>query len=150
MNWCDFLSFNPFLTSSIASWLLAQTAKVILYAIINNKVDIKRFWGDGGMPSGHAATVSSLALISGLIKGFGSFEFSIAFILAVIVCHDAVGVRRETEKQAHLLKKILMSFDISSFPKVSLREFVGHTPVQVLVGVLIGMASAVLIYTFML
>ena len=147
------LTINPFLATGITAWMLAQVAKAIIYAIVNKNFDIKRLFGDGGMPSSHSATVTSLAVITGLVKGFGSFEFAAAFILAAIVCHDATGVRREAGRHAVLLNEIIKSFDIISskkFPKTNLNEFIGHTPVQVVVGMLIGVADAVLMYNVLM
>lgn len=151
MNWIIDLFENRFIITAIAAWLCAQITKTILYTIINKKFDIWRLFGDGGMPSGHAATVSSLATASGITYGIGSFEFAICLILAIIVCHDAMGVRLETGKQAKVLNEIVKSFDILStdeLPEVKLKEFVGHTPVQVFFGIILGIMVAFLIYAF--
>lgn len=147
-NIIDLLT-NPFLLTSLSSWAVAQVAKVIINWILTKKLDWERLFGDGGMPSGHSATVSSLALFTGLSLGFGSFEFAAAAILAVIVCHDAMGVRRETGKQAVLLNEMIKVFDTlasSQLPEVKLKEFVGHTPVQVTAGILIGLCNAGVMY----
>jgi acid phosphatase family membrane protein YuiD len=117
--------------------------KVIIYAIINKTWDWSRLFGDGGMPSGHSATVSSLATIAALTYGFGSFEFAITGILAIIVCHDAMGVRLEAGKHAKLLNILVDSFEKFSkneLPEVVLKEFVGHTPLQVTTGIVLGIA----------
>lgn len=151
MDWIVDALTNPFLLTSLSSWAIAQVAKVIINAIINKKLDWERLFGDGGMPSGHSATVSSLALITGLVQGFGSFEFAVAGILAVIVCHDAMGVRLETGKQAVVINELLKVFDTLSskeLPEVKLKEFVGHSPVQVIAGVLIGLCNAGVMYYF--
>lgn len=140
---------NPYIVTGLSSWLLAQIFKLIIHTVINKKFDIKRLFGDGGMPSGHSALVTSLALICGLIHGLASFEFAVSFILAIIVCHDATGVRRETGKQAVLLNEIVETFEVLSpgkLPEVRLKEFVGHTPVQVGAGILLGLANATVIY----
>ena len=92
---------NPFLMTGVAAWFLAQVIKTVLHAIINRKLDMTRLFGDGGMPSGHSATVTSMATIIGLVYGFGSVAFAISGILAIIVCHDATGVRLETQKQGY-------------------------------------------------
>lgn len=140
---------NPFLITAVSSWLIAQVIKTILYAIANKKLDITRLFGDGGMPSGHSATVTSLAVICGLVYGTGSFEFALSSILAIIVCHDATGVRQETGKQALVIKELLRAFEELSeekLPEVKLKEFVGHTPIQVLAGILLGIANAFLMH----
>ena len=83
MDWLKDFFTNPFLLTSLSSWFVAQVIKTIIHLIIYKKLDIERLYGDGGMPSGHSATVSSLATICGLSFGFGSVEFAIAGILAV-------------------------------------------------------------------
>ena len=145
MNWLIDLFTNPFLITSVSSWFIAQLMKTIIYAIINKKIDLTWMFSDGAMPSGHSATVSSLAVFAALRCGFGSFQFAVTAILAIIVCHDATGVRRETGKQAVLLNEIIKAFDVLStekLPEVKLKEFVGHTPIQVLAGILVGTANA--------
>ena len=138
----DFIS-NKFFITAVCAWTVAQVLKVIIYAIINKTWDWSRLFGDGGMPSGHSATVSSLATIAALTYGFGSFEFAITGILAIIVCHDAMGVRLEAGKHAKLLNILVDSFEKFSkneLPEVVLKEFVGHTPLQVPTGIVLGIA----------
>ena len=151
MNWLIDLFTNPFLITSVSSWFIAQLMKTIIYAIINKKIDLTWMFSDGAMPSGHSATVSSLAVFAALRCGFGSFQFAVTAILAIIVCHDATGVRRETGKQAVLLNEIIKAFDVLStekLPEVKLKEFVGHTPIQVLAGILVGTANAFVMHFF--
>lgn len=152
MNWLIDLLTNPYLLTGVSSWLIAQVLKVIIYAILNKKIDITRLFGDGGMPSGHSATVSSLATVTALLCGPGSFQFAIATILAIIVCHDAMGVRRETGKQAVVLNDILKIFETLSeetLPEVKLKELVGHSPLQVTMGVLIGVANGFIMHAIL-
>ena len=104
--WNGLLS-NRVLIAGISGWATAQVIKAILYTILNREFSLERLFGDGGMPSGHSATVSSLACITGLVYGLGSFEFAFTMILAIIVCHDAMGVRMETGKQAIILNEII-------------------------------------------
>ena len=140
----DFFS-NKFFITAMVSWTTAQVLKVFIYAIINKTWDLSRLFGDGGMPSGHSATVSSLATISALTYGFGSFEFAISGILAIIVCHDAMGVRLEAGKHAKLLNLLVDAFEKFSkneLPEVVLKEFVGHTPLQVITGIILGIFCA--------
>lgn len=149
MDWFLELIRNPFLLTPLSSWFVAQVVKVILYAVINKKLDWERLVGDGGMPSGHSATVSSLAVFTGLARGFGSFEFAMAAILAVIVCHDAMGVRQETGKQAVVINEMIEYFSTlaeKKFSHVELKEFVGHTPLQVTAGITIGIANALFMH----
>lgn len=143
---------NPFLLAGVSGWFSAQVLKTILYAIINKKFVVGRLFGDGGMPSAHSATVTSMALLIGLVCGFGSVVFAISAILAVIVCHDATGVRRETEKQAYLINELVKAFSELSedkLPEVKLKQFVGHTPVQVLAGILLGVAVALVMFVLL-
>ena len=145
MNWFFDLLSNRFLITGMASWLVAQVTKTVIHAIINKKIVLERLFGDGGMPSGHSATVTSLAAISALTFGFDSFQFAVTMLLAIIVCHDAMGVRLETGKQAVMLNELVKAFeDLSKedLPEVKLKEFVGHTPIQVIAGILIGIANA--------
>lgn len=153
MTWLYDLITNPFFITAVSSWLVAQVLKVIIYGIINKKLDLERLFGDGGMPSGHSATVSSLAMISGLLYGTGSFEFAISAIVAIIVCHDAMGVRLETGKQAAVINEIVRSFSMlaeENLPEVKLKEFVGHTPIQVMAGILIGVINACVMFFLIL
>ena len=111
MTWLKELVTNPFLITSTSSWLIAQVIKVIINACVTKKLDWERLFGDGGMPSGHSATVSSLAMFAALRCGCGSFEFAVCAILAIIVCHDATGVRQEAGKQAVVINDIVEQFE---------------------------------------
>ena len=153
MDWLRDLLTNQFLLVSLSSWFVAQVLKTVLYALEHKKLDISRLFGDGGMPSGHSATVTSLATFCGLHFGFGSYQFALAGILAIIVCHDATGVRQETGKQAAVLNEIIEAFELLAPDKISeanLKEFVGHTPIQVMAGILLGIANACVMYFWIL
>lgn len=147
MNWLVELLHNPYLITAVSSWAIAQVLKVIINAIVNKEISMERLFGDGGMPSGHSATVSSLAVFTALRCGVGSFEFAMAAVVAIIVCHDAMGVRLETGKQAAVLNEIIRHFENltkQDLFSVTLKEFVGHTPTQVCVGILLGLGNAFL------
>ena len=149
MEWFFDLVTNPYLLTALSAWAVAQVVKTILYAVMNGRIDWERLFGDGGMPSGHSATVASLAVFCALMHGTHTHEFAVSAILAIIVCHDAMGVRLETGKQAVLLNEIVKAFEILSkeeLPEVKLKEFVGHTPIQVLVGITIGILNALVMY----
>lgn len=153
MDWLIGLLTNKFLLVSLSSWFIAQLLKTVLYAIETKKLDWTRLFGDGGMPSGHSATVTSLSTFCALTFGPDSFQFAISAILAIIVCHDAMGVRLETGKQAIVLNELLKTFELLSPKKISeanLKEFVGHTPIQVLTGILLGIANAIVMYFWVL
>ena len=149
MSWLSELITNPYLITATSSWCVAQLLKVIIHAAVYRTLDLKRLFGDGGMPSGHSATVTSLAVLTALTRGVGSFDFAVTAILALIVCHDAKGVRQEAGKHAVLLDELVTLFkEMSSepLPEVRLKKFVGHTPLQVAAGIGIGAANAVGIY----
>jgi len=149
MQWFADLVTNPFLITAVSSWFVAQVLKTVIHAIVNRKIDIYRLFGDGGMPSGHSATVSSVAVLAAIVYGTASFQFAISAVLAIIVCHDAMGVRRETGKQAIVINEMVRAFEVltsKDLPEVKLKEFVGHTPVQVIAGIITGVANAVVMY----
>ena len=129
----------------------------MIYALVNHEVKWERMVGDGGMPSGHSATVSAMATASGVIYGIQSFEFAIACMLAIIVMHDAMGVRMETGRQGKVLNEMIEFFRTEGFVEAfkkndkmyefweaSLKEFVGHTPLQVGAGCILGIVIACL------
>ena len=151
MNWFQELLSNGFLLVALSSWFWAQLIKTIIHAIVTKKVDFTRLVGDGGMPSGHSATVSSLAVSAAMAYGLGSFEFAIALVFAIVVCKDAMGVRLETGKQAAIINDIVEAFNVltseEKLPDAKLKEFVGHTPLQVIAGILLGIVNAVLLYS---
>lgn len=142
----DLLS-NQILICGCVAWLCAQVLKTLIYWGMNRHLDISRLFGDGGMPSGHSATVMAMAVCSGIRYGMGSFEFAVTIMLAIIVMHDAMGVRLETGKQAKAIKEIAqlleaLGQDVTNEEK--LKEFVGHTPSQVVAGALLGGCIALL------
>lgn len=141
---------NDILLAGVLSWLTAQVVKTILYAVINKELDFTRMIGDGGMPSAHSATMTAVATMTGILCGFDSPLFAVAGIVAIIVMHDAMGVRLETGKQAKMLNEMVALFEALGQPKLSmekkLKEFVGHTPMQVMAGMLLGIAVAVIYY----
>ena len=149
MTWLKELVTNPFLITSTSSWLIAQVIKVIINACVTKKLDWERLFGDGGMPSGHSATVSSLAMFAALRCGCGSFEFAVCAILAIIVCHDATGVRQEAGKQAVVINDIVEQFEKllkQDIVDIDLKELVGHTPLQVLAGITVGVCNALVMH----
>ena len=149
MTWLRELVTNPFLITSTSSWFIAQVIKVIINACVTKKLDWERLFGDGGMPSGHSATVSSLAMFAALRCGCGSFEFAVCAILAIIVCHDAMGVRQEAGKQAVVINDIVEQFEKllkQDIVDIDLKELVGHTPLQVLAGITLGVVNALVMH----
>lgn len=148
MDFVTELLHNQIFISAVLGWLVAQVLKTLIHFIITKQFVAERMVGSGGMPSSHAATVCGLATAAGIKYGGGSFEFAIAVMLAIIVMYDAMGVRRETGKQGQVLNEMLEVFtnmgkQIS--PEAKLKEFVGHTPLQVLMGAILGIIIAVII-----
>lgn len=126
----------PFLT-----WIGIQLFKVIWDLLETKKINIKRLWGSGGMPSAHSAVVASITTMIGRGYGLDSPLFAISFIFALVVIYDACGVRYEVGKQAHVLNEIRSNHNFELTGKAlseKLEELVGHTPFQVLIGALIG------------
>ncbi len=147
---------NPLFVAAACSWFTAQLAKTILYVIINHKFSWERIVGAGGMPSAHSATVCALVVSTGMVYGVKGFEFPMTVFFAFIVMYDAMGVRRETGEQAKVLNEMVsqwfeMGKELKTMdPMEQFKEFVGHTPLQVLVGAIVGSCIAALTCSIML
>ena len=142
------LLHNTVFVSAVLGWLVAQVIKTIIHFIITKQFIAERMVGGGGMPSSHSATVCALATATGIRYGGGSVEFAIAIMLAIIVMYDAMGVRRETGIQAKVINEMMeMLTNMGSKMSVEdkLKEFVGHTPLQVLIGAILGIIIAVIV-----
>lgn len=145
---------NQVLITACISWLVAQVLKTIIDYWCHGQLSVERLYGNGGMPSSHSSTVCALAAGAAHAYGLGSFEFAISFILAAVVMVDAMGVRRETGKQSQLLNMILehdffqTHFATPEMIEMSLKEFIGHTPLQVLCGAVLGVVVAELMEVF--
>ena len=137
----DFLN-NRILIAALVAWAIAQAIKAILYTIVNREFKFERLVGSGGMPSSHAATVCALTTAVAMQFGLGSFEFAISFVLSSVVLHDARGVRQEGGKQAvtitAIVDHLLKEGKILELPNWELKELIGHTPLQVLIGSIMG------------
>lgn len=148
---------NHILIAAGCAWLTAQILKFFIHAIVEHRFDFERLRGDGGMPSAHSSTVTTLAIMTGYVTGFDSALFAIAVILAVIVMHDATGVRRETGKQSVNIQQLFAAINdmLSDKDKISqtekLKLLVGHSPLQVFFGAITGViVSLVYILLFLL
>ncbi len=138
---------NKILMITLAVWAIAQCIKVFLGVVKEKRFNFKWFIGTGGMPSSHAAGAMALATTCGLSQGFDSIDFALATVFAMVTMFDAQGVRRSTGQQAEILNKILD--DIYWKGKIEsdkLVELIGHTPVQVFIGAVIGFLLAVIFY----
>ncbi len=151
MTFWDKILENEMLVSALIGWTVAQILKTIIDFGLNKTLTLERLVGSGGMPSSHSATVCSLTASAAFINGIESMEFAICFVLSSVVMYDAIGVRQETGKQAKLLNLIMEQdlFHLSNeqFQK-KLKEFVGHTPLQVLAGAVLGIIIAVIVHNF--
>ena len=136
---------NQILVNSLLAWAAAQIIKTILYAAVHRQVDLHRLFGDGGMPSGHSATVTAMATTAALEYGRDSPIFAITAIFGIVVMHDAMGVRREAGKHAEVLNNLIASLNQDVPPEEALKEFLGHTPLQVCFGALLGFGVALLL-----
>lgn len=138
---------NPVFVAAVMGWFVAQVLKTIIYFLIHKELIWERMVGSGGMPSSHSATVCALATATGIQYGSGGFEFAVAIIVAIIVMHDAMGVRRETGIQARVLNEMMALFrEMGTKMSVEdkLKEFVGHTPLQVWIGALLGIITGLI------
>ena len=145
-NFFTNLSANRALLAAATGWIIAQVLKVILVWIIDKELRWERLMGSGGMPSSHSATVCALATSCAIVYGCDSGIFAISAILAFIVRYDACNVRLETGKQAIAIKELQellknMGKDLSAEER--LKELVGHTLPQVLVGAVLGICIGV-------
>ena len=140
----DVLNLNPILTVALLAWFVAQVLKTLINFILLRKFQLERMWGDGGMPSAHSATVCAMVIATARSEGFGSAIFAVAAVVAIITMHDAMGVRRETGEQAKVLNKMIEQWiDVTEknapfLQNMHLKEMVGHTPLQVLAGFVVG------------
>ena len=144
---------NKILDVVTVAWFFAQFYKVISSLITEKKIVLNRMIETGGMPSSHSATVAALATAVGINYGVNSTLFAVVTIFAIIVMHDAAGIRRAAGKQAGVLNKLSESLNALFENKIqqeNLRELLGHTPVEVLVGAILGIVVAFIMKPYLL
>lgn len=130
---------NRILMASLLAWLVAQVSKTIYEFARYRQLKLNRLVSSGGMPSSHSAFVTALATAAGRVAGLASPSFAIAVVLAAVVMYDAAGVRRAVSIQARILNQMIdEAHQGKPFAEKRLRELIGHTPVQVFVGALVG------------
>lgn len=136
---------NQTIIVTMAAWLLAQSIKLIIDKIRYKKVDFTRIVGAGGMPSSHSAFVTALATSIAIRSGLASTDFALALSFASVVMYDAAGVRRSAGKQATVLNKIVKDLYSKehTIKKEQLKELIGHSPVEVFAGAILGFFVAV-------
>lgn len=134
--------------SAICANFLAQFYKFVVYFMVYKQINFKRFFQTGGMPSSHSSFMMAMATSTGLITGFNSPSFAIALTISLVVMYDAAGLRRAVGKQASVLNQIVAEI-FSEHPHLSTQKFkelLGHTPVEVFIGALLGSAVSVWIH----
>ena len=140
------LSNRPLLTAGSA-WLVAQSLKVVLFSILERRLSWRKLIDTGGLPSAHSAFVTGLASGIGVTDGLRSSTFAIAAVVAVVVMYDAMSLRREAGKHADILNELLLLSTIRDAfrEREALKELLGHTPLEVVAGAAIGVATGLLI-----
>lgn len=141
------LAGYPELTCCLVGWLVSSLFKIPTYYYVHRRFNLKQAFGTGGMPSSHAATVTATMLGIGLFSGFNHPAFAIAVAVTMIVIYDAAGVRREAGYHAVMINRLIDEYLNS--PKINqkkLKEVIGHTPLEVVGGVLSGLMSSTVIW----
>ncbi len=135
---------NPVFITALITWFVAQILKILYMVIIARTFDIRILVSAGGMPSSHSAMVTSMATATGKIEGWNSPITAIAFVFALIVMYDATGVRRSAGKHAEIINIIIKEFFQHKriIKEDKLKELIGHTPIEVVIGGLLGIIIA--------
>ena len=142
---------NTALIAAAISWLLAQVIKTILTLIQTKTFVSERLFGSGGMPSAHSACVCALVMSVQHTCGLESPELAIAVCLAGVVIYDAMGVRRAAGEQAKVINRmvdIMEQKEGTDITEKDLKVYLGHTPIEVLGGILLGILVSMTLYTF--
>jgi uncharacterized protein len=135
-----------FLLAPIVAWTIAQTAKVILYSVRERRLNLRVLAVTGGMPSSHSAIVMGLTTAIGKYAGATSPQFAIALIFSFVVMYDAAGLRRAAGRQAAILNRLVEDLvHMRGVQEQKLRELLGHTPVEVLAGAVLGVAVGLIL-----
>ncbi len=136
---------NAILDVVLVAWFIAQSYKVVSTLFVEKKLDVHRFWETGGMPSSHSSTVSALTTSIAIVYGLPSVYFAMSAVFAIIVIHDAAGIRQAAGNQARKLNRLeatLHKLFEEQFKDERLKELLGHTKIEVFVGTLLGIAVA--------
>ena len=130
-----------YLLPPILAWTIAQITKVVLVSVRQRRLNLRVLAETGGMPSSHSAIVMGLTTAVGRINGLASDAFAIALIFSFVVMYDAAGVRRAAGRQAAILNRLVEDLvHMRGIQEDRLRELLGHTPIEVLVGAVLGIA----------
>ena len=141
------LSTNPIIDCGLLAWFLAQLIKVMLDLVLLGRLDVRRFVSSGGMPSSHSALVVACTAAIGKLTGVQGPLFALAVILSAVVMYDACNVRRSAGDTARLVNKLLEHMEQLTAEDLAdnLKEVMGHTPLQVLMGALLGLGVGLLV-----
>ena len=135
-----------YLLAPLVAWTIAQTAKVIIYSVREHKLNLRVLAVTGGMPSSHSAIVMGMTTAVGKYAGINSPQFAIALIFSFVVMYDAAGLRRAAGRQAAILNRLVEDLvNMRGVQEAKLRELLGHTPVEVLVGAVLGVAAGLIL-----
>ena len=147
MSFFDEILGNYALWIALCAWLSAQVLKIIIELLRKRKLNLRLIMSSGGMPSSHSSFVTAVTTVIGLTEGFDSPIFALGAIVSLIVMYDASGVRRAAGNQAKVINDILVSIESSGIVlDKKLKEVLGHTPVEVAAGGLLGIVIALLLY----
>lgn len=141
-----FMTGNLVLDLSLVAWFMAQLIKLVIHLVMHKKVDVTKMWSSGGMPSSHSSFVCSSMASIGMLHGLSSSIFALSSIFSFVVMYDACNVRRAAGEQAKIINLLTKNW-ASLSPKIDetqLKELLGHTPLQVMMGALLGIVTGVL------
>lgn len=142
-----FLAHYPELTAGLLGWFMASILKWPIYYFINHRWNWSLAWGTGGMPSSHSSLITSTTLAIGLFRGFDQPVFALAVAISMIVIYDAAGVRRQAGFHAERINMIIKElFAGRPLEEKDLKEMLGHSPIEVAGGVLVGVLCALFIF----
>ena len=135
-----------FLLAPLVAWAIAQAAKVILTSVRQRRLNLRVLAETGGMPSSHAAIVMGLTTAVGKYAGVSSASFAIALIFSFVVMYDAAGLRRAAGRQAAILNRLVEDLvHMRGMQEQRLRELLGHTPFEVVVGAVLGIVVGLIL-----
>lgn len=142
--WYEIIT-NKVLVISVSAWAVAQLLKVLFSLVREKRLDLRYFVASGGMPSAHSAMVCALATAVAMTQGLNSVAFAITAIVAMLIMYDAAGVRQAVSRQSIILNRMVKEFRVRrprDEVERDLREFIGHTPFQVIAGATLGILTA--------
>ncbi len=146
LNYITAFFSNSIVSAILISWLAAQLIKVAIVLITSKKLDLSRLYGAGGMPSSHSSLVSTLVIMALRTEGIGSTAFAISFAFAIIVMYDATGVRRQAGEHAKRINILIEEWMARNNMKIdnNLKELLGHTPFEVIMGAILGIIIGII------